>query len=92
VLFRSVFAGLQHTLKAIDGDGSRGRGRVGGIVGGIVGVLAVLTAGVTLHGWICMGVLVPNAHVKELSAGPFCWALDLCDKGSAVRLARMPPA
>jgi hypothetical protein len=35
--------------------------------------------------------MVPNASVKELGAGPFCWGVDLSFEGDAVRLARMPP-
>ena len=40
-----------------------------------------------------LGVTVPNAKVKELGAGPFCWALDLdyMYKGDAVRIARGAP-
>ena len=39
-----------------------------------------------------LGVMVPNAEVKELGAGPFCWALDLGAKGDAVRIARGAPS
>ena len=35
-----------------------------------------------------LGVMVPNAEVKELGAGPFCWGLDLHGTGSAVRITR----
>ena len=35
--------------------------------------------------------MVPNAEVKELGAGPFCWALDVYVKGEAVRMARGAP-
>ena len=41
-----------------------------------------------------LGVTVPNAEVKELGAGPFCWAVDLYGKGAegaAVRIARGAP-
>ena len=38
-----------------------------------------------------LGIMVPNAEVKELGAGPFCWALDVYVKGEAVRMARGAP-
>ena len=38
-----------------------------------------------------LGVMVPNAEVAELGACPFCWAVDLFEKGDAVRIARGAP-
>ena len=68
-------------------------GQAGFKQGDVVGLLLDLDAG-TLTAYkngAVLGVMVPNAKVKELGAGPFCWALDLDSGGDAVRLARRPP-
>ena len=75
------------------GRSSHWEGQAGYYTGDVVGLLLDLDAG-TLTAYkngAVLGVMVPNASVKELGAGPFCWALDLNYKGDAVRLARRPP-
>ena len=75
------------------GNYSNWEGQAGYEQGDVVGLLLDLDAG-TLTAYkngSALGAMVPNAKVKELGAGPFCWALDLRGEGDAVRLARRPP-
>ena len=72
------------------GSASTWEGRAGYKQGDVVGLLLDLDAG-TLTAYkngSVLGVMVPNARVKELGAGPLCWAVDLYSKGEAVRLTR----
>ena len=41
-----------------------------------------------------LGVVVPNERLPSLGAGPFHWAVDLCDTGASVRIdaTKPPPA
>ena len=74
------------------GHGQRGKpsereGRAGYGTGDVVGLLLNLDAG-TLTAYKNggrLGVMVPNARVKELGVRPFCWALDLRGRGEVGR-------
>lgn len=69
-------------------------GRAGFEQGDVVGMLLDFERGtltVYKNGARLPGEMVPNAEVKQLGAGPFCWAVDMMGAGDAVRVARGAP-
>ena len=92
---------VEHMWEAADGEHRQGggyseygKGKAGYKQGDVVGLLLDLDAGflTAYQDGGRLGVMAPNAEVKELGPGPFCWALDLMMDGVAVRIARgVPP-